>query len=145
MKIMNIHQRTFDATPERLAALVADFDTVWPTQIAPAPQREGELFRVPVMLWQEFDRPGAVRAFRVVSPPEMRGEHWFAVERVDGGTRLTHTIEGEVSGDYEAIWRDRIRPNHDLVLEAVLDNVGRLVAEEHPGASGSDAEPPAGR
>jgi hypothetical protein len=133
----------FDATPERLAALIADFDVIWPTQIAPAPRPEGELLRVPPMRWQEFDRPGAVRAFRVVSPPEMRAEHWFEFERVEEGTLLRHTIDGEVSGAYEAIWRDRIEPAHDLVLEALLDNVARIVAAEHPGASGWEEGLPA--
>jgi hypothetical protein len=136
MKVLNVHERTFDAPPERLAALVADFDAVWPTQIGPAPRSEGELLRVPFMRWQEFDRPGAVRAFRVVSPPEMPAEHWFEVERVEGGTRLRHTIDGEATGDYEAIWRERIEPVHHLVLESMLDNVGRIVAAERAGSTG---------
>jgi hypothetical protein len=138
VKVVNVHQRMFDATPERLAALIADFGAIWPTQIAPAPRPEGGLLRVPTMRWQEFDRPGAVRAFRVVSPPEMRAEHWFEVERGDQGTVLRHTIDGEASGAYEAIWRDRIEPAPDLVLEALLDKVGRLVAAEHPEASGCE-------
>ncbi len=136
VKVANVHERMFDATPERLAALIADFGAIWPTQIAPAPRPEGGLLRVPTMRWQEFDRPGAVRAFRVVSPPEMRAEHWFEVERVERGALLRHTIDGGASGAYEAIWRDRIEPTHDLVLEALLDNVERLVAAEHPEASG---------
>jgi hypothetical protein len=130
VKVASVHERTFDATPERLAALIADFGAIWPTQIAPAPRQEGELLRVPTMRWQEFARPGAVRAFRVVSPPEMRGEHWFEVERVQEGTLLRHTIDGEASGAYEAIWRDRIEPIHDLLLEALLDNVERVVVFE---------------
>jgi hypothetical protein len=55
------------------------------------------------MRWQEFARLGAVRAFRVVSPPELRGEHWFEVQPVKDGTVLRHTIDGEVFGEYEAI------------------------------------------
>jgi len=143
VKVANVHERTFDAPPERLAALIADFGAIWPTQIAPAPRPEGEVLRASPMRWQEFDRPGAVRAFRVVSPPEIHAEHWFEVERVEGGTLLRHTIDGEASGAYEAIWRDRIEPSHDLVLEALLDNVGRIVAAERPGASGWEAGLPA--
>jgi len=131
VKVASVHERRFGATPERLAALVADFDAIWPTEIAPAPRRDGALLRVPTMRWQEFDRRGAVRAFRVVSPPEMHGEHWFEVECVEGGTMLRHTIDGEASGSYEAVWRDQIEPIHDLLLEAMLDNVGRIVAAEH--------------
>jgi hypothetical protein len=128
--VANVHERMFGASPERLAALVADFDAIWPTQIVPAPRQEGALLRVPSMRWQEIDRPGAARAFRVVSPPELRVEHWFEVVRVGGGTVLRHTIEGTASGPVEAVWRDQIEPFHDLVLEAMLDNVGRIVAAD---------------
>ncbi|SRR5260370_20359383 len=127
MRVLVVHERTLDASPEQLAVLIADFDAIWPTQLVPAPRPEGGLLRVGVMLWQEFDRPGAVRAFRVVSPPEFRAEHWFESERVEGGTLLRHTIDGQASGAYEAIWRDRIAPRHDLVLEAMLDNVEEIV------------------
>jgi hypothetical protein len=38
-------------------------------------------------------------------------------------TVLRHTLEGCATGKYEAIWRERIEPLHDLILEALLDNV----------------------
>jgi hypothetical protein len=99
------------------------------------------------MRWQEFARLGAVRAFRVVSPPELRGEHWFEVQPVKDGTVLRHTIDGEVFGEYEAIWRDCVEPLHDLVLEALLDNVQQIVeransAGEAPGPSGPPSSLP---
>ena len=75
------------------------------------------------MLWEEFDRPGAARAFRVVRPEALQGEHWFELELAHGATLLRHTIEGYATGTYEAIWRERIEPLHDLILEALLDNV----------------------
>ena len=64
--------------------------------------------------------------------------HWFEVEPVKVGTILRHTIDGEAFGEYEAIWRDRIEPLHNLVLEALLDNVQQIVeraswAGESPG------------
>ena len=80
------------------------------------------------MVWEEVDRPGAIRAFRVVSPEDLRGEHWFEAQRVDGGTLVRHTIVGEAVGEYEAIWHDAIEPTHDLVLEAVLDSIEAAVA-----------------
>ncbi|HKC00937.1 MAG TPA: hypothetical protein VKD23_19300 [Terriglobales bacterium] len=145
MKISNVHERTIEASPGQLEAIVADLDGIWPVQISPAPYPDGELLQTGTMSWQEFDRPGAVRAFRVVSPPELRGEHWFEVQPVKDGTVLRHTIDGEVFGEYEAIWRDRIQPRHDLVLEALLDNVQQIVERassvgEAPGPSG----PPSG-
>ena len=82
MKIRNVHERTIAATPEQIAQLLADFEGIWPTQIAPAPRAQGErLYKASVMLWQEYDRPGAARAFRVLSPAELQGENWFELER----------------------------------------------------------------
>jgi hypothetical protein len=86
------------------------------------------LYDAGLMFWEEFDRPGAARAFRVVRPNELRGEHWFELEPAEGATVLRHTIEGSASGRYEAIWRERIEPLHDLILEALLDNIEAAIA-----------------
>src|SRR6266508_5380602 len=132
MKISNCHQRIVAAPPERIAALIADFDRVWPTEIAPAPRLQGHrLYDAGPMLWEEFDRPGAARAFRVVRPDELQGEHWFELELAEGATVVRYTLEGCAVGKYEAIWRERIEPSHDLILEAVLDNVEAAVALLH--------------
>jgi hypothetical protein len=129
MKIKNRHERRVAAPPEQVAALIADFGRVWPTQIAPAPRRQGRrLYDAGLMLWEEFDRPGALRAFRVVRPDELQGEHWFELEHAGGATVLRHTIEGCAAGKYEAIWRERIEPLHDRILEALLDNVEAAAA-----------------
>ena len=136
MKITNRHERIVAAPPERIAALIADFDRIWPTQIAPAPRLHGHrLYDAGPMLWEEFDRPGAARAFRVVRPDELQLEHWFELELAEGGTVLRHTLEGCAVGKYEAIWRERIEPFHGLILEALLDNVEAAVAS----AAGPDS------
>jgi hypothetical protein len=129
MKVSNRHERMVAAPPARIAALIADFDRVWPTQLAPAPRRQGpRLYDAGLMVWEEFDRPGAARAFRVVRPDGLQGEHWFELELADGTTVVRHTIEGRAVGRYEAIWCDRIGPLHDRILEALLDNVEAAVA-----------------
>jgi hypothetical protein len=129
MKIKNRHERIVAAPPERIAALIADFDRVWPTQIAPAPRRQGHrLYDAGPMLWEEFDRPGAARAFRVVRPDELHGEHWFELEPGEDATVVRHTLDGCAAGQYEAIWRERIGPLHDLILEAILDNIEAAAA-----------------
>jgi hypothetical protein len=129
MKIRNRHARIVAAPPEQIAALIADFDRVWPTQIAPAPRRQGHrVYDAGLMAWEEFDRPGAARAFRVVRPDELRGEHWFELKPAGGATVVRHTIEGCAAGKYEAIWCERIEPLHDRILEALLDNVEAAVA-----------------
>jgi len=129
MRIRNRHERIIAAPPERITALIADFDRVWPTEIAPAPRLQGHrLYDAGLMLWEEFDRPGAARAFRVVRPDGLQGEHWFELELAGDTTVLRYTIEGCAVGRYEAIWRDRIEPLHGRILEALLDNVEAAVA-----------------
>jgi len=129
MKVRRLHERIVAAPPARIAALIADFDRVWPAEILPAPQALGHrMFDAGLMLWEEFDRPGAARAFRVVSPPELQGENWFELEATEGATVVRHTIEGCATGKYEAIWREQIDPLHDRILEALLDNLEAAVA-----------------
>jgi hypothetical protein len=128
MKIKNLHERMVAAPPEPIAALIADFDRIWPTTIAPAPRRQGHrLYDAGLMLWEEFDRPGAARAFRVIKPDEIQAEHWFELRPADAATVVRHTIEGSAAGKYETIWLKRIEPLHDLILEALLDNIQTAV------------------
>ncbi len=130
VRIRNRHERVISATPERVAGLVSDFDAIWPAQIVPSPRPLGDRrYKEGPMVWEEFDRPGAIRAFRVIFPESLRGVHWFDAQPVDGGTLVRHTIVGEAIGEYEAIWRDTIEPAHDLILEAVLDNIEAAVAQ----------------
>jgi acyl dehydratase len=128
-EISTRHERIIATMPERIATLIADFDRVWPTEIAPAPRlRDDGLYDAGVMLWQEVDRPGAARAFRVVKPDEMPAEHWFELEPAEGGTVVRLTVQGHVAGKYEAIWSERIQPLHDRILEALFDNIEAAVA-----------------
>jgi hypothetical protein len=128
VKIRNRHERVISAPPERVAGLVLDLDAIWPTQIVAPPRPLGQRrYEEGPMVWEEFDRPGAIRAFRVIVPKELRGEHWFEAQSVDGGTLVCHTIVGEAVGAYESIWHERIEPSHDLILEAVLDNIEAAV------------------
>ena len=131
MRIHNRHQRFVAATPDQVAVLVADFDAIWPTQIAPAPRKEAHgLYDLGLMMWEECERPGAARAFRLIGPEGLSGEHRFEIEEVDGGTLLRHTVDGEAIGRHEAIWIERIEPVHNRLLEAVLDNIEAAVATD---------------
>jgi hypothetical protein len=129
MKIRDVHERIVAASPEKVAALVADFEAIWPTQIGPTPRRlEAGQYQAGLMVWEEVDRPGAVRAFRVISPEGLRADHWFELESTEGRTLVRYTIDGEAVGKYEAIWRERIEPVHALILEAILDKIEAAVA-----------------
>jgi hypothetical protein len=130
VRIHNQHVRVISAPLERVAELVSTFDAIWPTQLGPPPRPLGDgRYQQGPMVWEECDRPGAIRAFRVTSPEELQGTHWFEAHSVDGGTLLRHTIAGEAVGAYEAIWRDSMEPGHDLILEAVLDNIEAALGE----------------
>jgi len=80
------------------------------------------------MLWEETERPGAVRAFRVLSPAEFQGGHWFELEPAEGGTLLRHTVEGSATGHYETIWPERIDRCTTGSWRPLLDNVQSAVA-----------------
>jgi hypothetical protein len=96
MKVRDCHERWVTAAPDRITALIADFDLV-------------------------------SRAFRVASPEEIRGEHWFELVPDGSGTVVRHTIEATAAGRYEAVWAERIGPKHGVIMEALLDNVQALV------------------
>lgn len=129
MKIFNRHERLIAAPPERIAALVADFGLIWPARLAPVPAAQGDrTYDTGLMVWEEYDRPGSVRAFRVVSPEELRAGHWFELIPAAGGTLLRHTVEGTAIGRYETIWPERIEPLHNQILEAILDQVQSAVS-----------------
>jgi hypothetical protein len=128
MKVRDCHERWVAAAPDRITALIADFDLVWPAQLAPTPREVGPgRYDAGLMIWQEVERPGAARAFRVASPEEIRGEHWFELVPDGSGTVVRHTIEATAAGRYEAVWAERIGPKHGVIMEALLDKVQALV------------------
>jgi hypothetical protein len=140
VEIYNRHERAIAAPPEWIAELLEDFDRFWPTDLGPAPRPRGHgLYETGSMLWQEFHRPGAVRAFRVVRPDVLRVEHWFEVERVDGGTVLRHIVEGSAVGQYAQVWSEREAPEHDDFLEALLDHVAARAATAADGPASADS------
>jgi hypothetical protein len=133
MKIFNRHERLIAASPGRIAALVADLGVIWPAQLAPVPRPRGDRqYDTGLMIWEEIGRPGAVRAFRVLSPGDLRASHWFDVVPADGGTLLRHTVEGIAVGACEQLWPERIEPLHNRILEALLDNVQSAARRPRP-------------
>jgi hypothetical protein len=138
MEIFNRHERLIAASPGRIAPLVADLGVIWPAQFAPVPRPRGDRqFDTGLMIWEEIGRPGAVRAFRVLSPGDLQASHWFELVPAEGGTLLRHTVEGTATGAYEHLWPERIEPRHDRILEALLDNVQSAARRPGPG----DARP----
>jgi hypothetical protein len=136
MRMYKRHECLLDGTVGQVVALVGDLDRIWPTEIAPSPRRCGHrLYVAGMMVWKEFHRPGAARAFRVISPHGLQAEHWFDVERSGDGTLLRHTVEGEAVGECEVIWREHLAPLHDRLLVGLFDNVKAALASADCGSS----------
>ena len=132
MKIAVSHERALDAAPERISALIAEEKEPEP-HIAPAPRPQGPgVYDTGLMRWEEFDRPGAIRAFRVTRPAGLHGEHWFELVVSGGMPVLRHTVDATASEAFAAIWRARIARLHDQILEALLDKVQQALAQEEP-------------
>ena len=131
--IESAHNGIISETTKRISALIADFDRVWPQDIAPAPRPQGPgVYDTGLMRWEEFDRPGAIRAFRVTRPAGLNGEHWFELVVSGGMPVLRHTVDATASEAFAAIWRARIARLHDQILEALLDRVQQALAQEEP-------------
>lgn len=126
MRIHNAHERVVPGTPEQVAALVADFDAIWPTHVARAPRYFGDgVYAAHPMVWEEVARADAARAFRVIHPPELEAEHWFEIRETPTGTLLRHVISGEARAEFADLWRNRLEAIHDRILEALLDRVAK--------------------
>jgi hypothetical protein len=117
-----MHEREIDGSVDEVAALLDDLGSVWPSEITPAPSPENGSLRAGPMLWQRAEREGSLLAFRVVSPPDLKAEHWFEATPYRGGTTLRHTIDGDADGSAEAVWL-QIEPVHDRVMEALFDRL----------------------
>ena len=127
MKIHNAHERVVTGTPAEVAALVADFDAIWPVDIARAPRYFGEgVYAAHPMVWEEGARTDAVRAFRVIHPPELDAEHWFEVHGAPGGALLRHVI-AEARCNFGRALARPARGDSLRILEALLDRVAAKV------------------
>jgi hypothetical protein len=131
MRIRNVHQRVVAGEPQQVARLIDDFAEVWPGEITPPPtQVVPGVYAAGPMVWEEVAREGAARAFRVTYPPELEAEHWFEIRSLATGTRVRHVVSGEAHSEFAFLWRDRLEPLHNLVIEALLRRIAaRSVTE----------------
>ena len=128
MKMSNVHERTFDATPEQLAAIVQDFDRIWPTEIARAPTPQGDASTNWLHIWQEYDKPGAARHVPSRQSDDLQAEALVFDVEAWRYASASHDRRRAMRRRRVVHWRDRIEPGHDVVLEKLLDNVGETVA-----------------
>jgi hypothetical protein len=143
MRVHSVHSRVLDASPRRVAALLAslgtDRDELWPADRWPA--------RV------EFDRAPAVGArgghgliryaieqydperrivFRFEPGQGLDGIHRFDVESLaEERTRLVHTLDARLSGAIRLVSPALLRM-HDRTIEDLLDRAEQATAGHAP-------------
>ncbi len=143
MTIINVHERTLDASPAAVGSLIdrlaGERDELWPWRWWP-PMR--------------FDRPlgpgahgghGPIRytvsehvagervLFTFTGPRGLNGEHGFELLRAAGQPPiLRHTFKGSVAGLMRVGWALIFGPLHDALLEDALHSAERSLRGERP-------------
>ncbi|MFA6957768.1 MAG: SRPBCC family protein [Thermoanaerobaculia bacterium] len=139
MRVRNEHSRDFDAPPEELGALLdtlaSDDDRVWPRENWPRmrfdrPLQVGAIGgHGPIRYVVVEYEPGVSIRFHFTGPEGFDGTHWFFVEALSSGARLTHLLVMETSGSALLSWPLLYRPLHDALVEEALDRVAEAVGE----------------
>lgn len=140
MRVLNVHQRRFQSSPEQAARLL-DFlsspnDVLWPSKHWPRMRFDRPLgvgatgghgpIRYVVVAYE----PGQKVTFEFQSPKGFVGKHWFEVLS-DGpsGSILRHTIDMSLAGAALLLWPLAIRPLHDALVEDALTNAQAALGE----------------
>lgn len=143
MKIVNVHQRLFHATPERVGALIDTLaspqDTLWrqgdwPRMKFDRPLGVGaEGGHGPIRYTVDMYAPGRSIRFRFTGPPGFDG--WHGLEVLDAATAFTvleHRLEMRIHGRALLTWPLLYRPLHDALLEDALTSA-QIALGEIPG------------
>jgi hypothetical protein len=145
MQVLNIHERKFQATSERVGSLLDSLssptDALWPKQSWPAMKFDRPLAvgavggHGPIQYSVESYTPGRSIVFRFLGPKGFDGCHRFEIiAATDQPCVLRHTIEMQTHGLASLKWLIIIRPLHDALLEDSLDTAQAslgLVPEIH--------------
>jgi hypothetical protein len=131
MKVLNIHEREFEADYEQVAKLIDSLSSenalLWPNQCWPRMKFDRPLSigakggHGPIGYFVEEYKPGQAIKFRFTSPKGFKGFHKFDVVKSSHQSfLLRHTIEMELKGSALLTWPLVIRPLHDALLEDAL-------------------------
>ncbi len=130
--VTNIHQRTLNAPPAKLAPLIdhlgSSQEVFWPLERWPAMQFDRPLavgavgghgsigYRV------ESYQPGREIQFRFTAPKGFVGMHRLSLEALpDGKTQIKHVIEAQLEGKMVWMWPVVIRFLHDALVKDGMD------------------------
>lgn len=136
--VRNVHERVVSAAPDRvwdvLGTLGSEHDRLWPLPgsltlpeglAVGAPVRHGPMrYRVGVV------EPGSRLWFD--TPRGFSEGHGFTLTPAEGGTLVRHEVRGRTRGAMRLLWPLVIRRKHNVVVEALLDNLEREVAGTPP-------------
>lgn len=131
MKVLNIHEREFEADYEQVAKLIdslsSEDDLLWPNQCWPRMKFDRPLSvgakggHGPIGYFVESYTPGQSIKFCFTSPNGFNGFHRFdALKSAQYAVLLRHTIEMKLKGSALLIWPLVIRPLHDALIEDAL-------------------------
>jgi hypothetical protein len=138
MKVVNVHERTFDASAEKLGRLIDGLastgDALWPVDRWPAMQFDRPLEvgaaggHGPIRYVVESYAPGRRIQFRFAEPKGFAGVHRFEIEPAGAGrATLRHVIDMRVAGLTWLVWTIAVRPLHDALMEDALDRAEGVV------------------
>ena len=144
MRVRNVHERAFGATPGEVGALIDSLasrrDRLWPRRAWP-PMRFDRPLAVgahgghgPIRYDIEAYQPGRSIRFRFTAPRGFDGWHRFEV--VEGApVVLRHILEMDTRGWARLTWPLLFRPLHDALIEDSL-TIAQISLGEVPGPEG---------
>lgn len=145
MNVRNVHQRTLDASPERVGELIDGLaqprDRLWPGDRWPAMRFDRALGQGaagghgPVRYVIEAYEPGRRIEFRFTAPRGFGGTHALEIEDAGAGrTVLRHVIAMRTTGPALLTWPLVFGPLHDALLEDAMDRAERYAGMQPAGA-----------
>jgi hypothetical protein len=143
--MLNVHRRTFAATPEAIGrwlerAWSATDEDIFPRDVIPTRRRNPPGVAPGALI------PGRTRlghgpfsfklerwdgtVWRVgFANPGARGWHGFELRPCAGGTEVTHTVDARTSPLFWLGWRIAIEPLHDWAVEALFDRLAAALRD----------------
>jgi hypothetical protein len=128
MQVLNVHEREFPVSPDRLGELIdslaSEDDALWPGHSWPAMEFDRPLGvgavggHGPIRYSVEEYRAGESVRFCFREPKGFDGVHFFEIVTLDDGLpKLRHTIEMKTRGLASPLWVLVIRHLHDALIE----------------------------
>lgn len=141
MAVLNIHERSIAASPDRVGALVdglsGEDDQLWPKRDWPRIRLDAGLAvgssggHGPIGYTVTGYAPGRWVHFEFTAPRGFIGFHEFSVHPADdGGAVLRHTLAMTLRGPARLVWPLGLRQLHDALLEDGLDGAERACGGE---------------